>query len=61
MRKPRQKSDVGSYYATLIDSNYRALAAIAFGKPAVPVSRRRKNHRDDVRKEDFLKVRGRRR
>lgn len=56
MTRPWEKKDVGSYFAQLIDGNHRALAAMAYGEPAIVVEVG-ENYRSDVRKKDYLRLR----
>lgn len=52
MTEPWDKSDIGSYYAQLLDGNHRALAALAAGEPYIWVYCA-ENSLPNVRKKDL--------
>lgn len=52
MAKPWEDSDVGAYYAQLLDGNHRALAALALGEPYLWVYCG-ENYLENVRKADL--------
>ena len=53
MTKPWERSDIGSYYAQLVDGNHRASAAMLSGESWMPVYVA-ENSMGDVRKKDLL-------
>lgn len=53
MTRPWKRSDVGTYYAQLVDGNHRAAAAMVLGEKTIPVYVG-ENYRDQIRKKDWI-------